>query len=191
MACFQRRIGCSANVPEQFILAICYAEEDGDGLDVLIVSQAAFQPGTFARVKVIGIMGMIDTGEQDDKLVAVAADDPMYRDIENLDQLGEQQLGEIQRFFEDYKRGEEGRYVNVTGYQGPEEAQGTVQEAVVSQFVVIALSVRVVFRACSCSRKWLHGGNMRLRCGTTVFFLCVTPCCRPYSKTCVGSKPTQ
>jgi hypothetical protein len=108
------------------------AEEDGGGLDVLVVSQASLQPGSYARVKVIGIMKMIDSGEQDDKIVAVAADDPMFRDVASLEELGEQRVGEIQRFFEDYKKGEEGKFVEVNGFEGAKEAQKAAKDALVS-----------------------------------------------------------
>ena len=54
-------------------------------------------------VKPIGVMKMIDQGEEDDKVIAVHAHDPEYNHYESIKQLPPHRLKEVRRFFEDYK----------------------------------------------------------------------------------------
>ena len=56
------------------------------------------------NAKVIGVMHMIDQGEADDKIIAVAKDDKSVSHIEHIDQMPAHVLEQIQRFFEDYKK---------------------------------------------------------------------------------------
>ena len=49
---------------------------------------------------------MVDQGEQDDKIIAVHADDPEYRGFNDISELPPHRLAEIRRFFEDYKKNE-------------------------------------------------------------------------------------
>ena len=74
--------------------------EDGDPLDVLVLMQEPVAPSCFLRVKPIGVMHMLDQGEQDDKLIAVHADDPEYKHFSDISELPEHRLKEIRRFFE-------------------------------------------------------------------------------------------
>jgi len=53
---------------------------------------------SFLRAKPIGVMQMIDQGEQDDKIIAVHADDPEFRDYDDINQLPKHRLAEIRRW---------------------------------------------------------------------------------------------
>ncbi|XP_042385619.1 soluble inorganic pyrophosphatase-like isoform X3 [Zingiber officinale] len=80
--------------------------EDSDPMDVLVLMQEPVLPGSFLRAKAIGLMPMIDQGEKDDKIIAVCADDPDFRHLNDLSELSNHRLAEIRRFFEDYKKNE-------------------------------------------------------------------------------------
>ncbi|GER43509.1 inorganic pyrophosphatase [Striga asiatica] len=80
--------------------------EDSDPMDVLVIMQEPVLPGCFLRARAIGLMPMIDQGEKDDKIIAVCADDPEYRDYADIKELPPHRLAEIRRFFEDYKKNE-------------------------------------------------------------------------------------
>ncbi|CAL5422536.1 unnamed protein product [Camellia sinensis] len=75
--------------------------EDNDPMDVLVIMQEPVLPGCFLRAKAIGLMPMIDQGEKDDKIIAVCADDPEYRQYTDINELPPHRLAEIRRFFED------------------------------------------------------------------------------------------
>ena len=77
--------------------------DDGDPLDVLVLCEEAIQPLAIMRAKVIGVMNMRDDKGQDDKIIAVHADDPSYSDYTDVSEIPSHKLRELQRFFQDYK----------------------------------------------------------------------------------------
>jgi inorganic pyrophosphatase len=77
--------------------------DDGDPLDVLVLCSEQIQPLAIMRAKIIGVMKMRDDKGEDDKIIAVHADDPNYSDYGDLWQIPPHRLRELQRFFQDYK----------------------------------------------------------------------------------------
>ena len=77
--------------------------DDDDPLDLLVVMQETVQALSIMRVRPIGMMHMVDEGQNDEKIICVHLDDPEYRDFEHYDQLPPHRILELQRFFEDYK----------------------------------------------------------------------------------------
>ena len=77
--------------------------DDGDPLDVLVLCEEAIQPLAIMRAKIIGVMKMRDDKGQDDKLIAVHADDPTYADYGDISEIPAHKLRELKRFFQDYK----------------------------------------------------------------------------------------
>ncbi len=80
-----------------------YAKDD-DPLDVLVLSQIAIQPLRIVRVKIIGVMQMIDQGKPDDKLISVACHDKSVSHIEEIKGMPPIFDSELRQFFEEYKR---------------------------------------------------------------------------------------
>ncbi len=78
--------------------------DDGDPLDILILSQIEVVPLCIVPAKVIGVMRMMDNGEADDKLIAVAAGDPAYNHINNITELPQHATQEVMSFFQDYTK---------------------------------------------------------------------------------------
>jgi inorganic pyrophosphatase len=78
--------------------------DDKDPLDILIVSQIDIVPSCIVPAKIIGVMRMLDNGEADDKLIAVAAGDPSVSHINEITELPSHFISEIRNFFEDYKK---------------------------------------------------------------------------------------
>jgi inorganic pyrophosphatase len=102
--------------------------EDGDPLDILVLMQEAVAPNCFLRARPIGVMQMLDQGERDDKIIAVAHDDPEYKEIKEIDQLPPHRLLEIRRFFTDYKKNEN-KEVQVDAFLGADAARKTIIES--------------------------------------------------------------
>ena len=78
--------------------------DDHDPLDILILSQIDVVPMCIVEAKVIGVMRMLDDGEADDKIIAVAAGDPSVSHIQDISELPSHFISEMRSFFEDYKK---------------------------------------------------------------------------------------
>lgn len=78
--------------------------DDKDPLDILILSQIDVVPMCVVPAKVIGVMRMLDNGEADDKIIAVAAGDPSVSHINDISELPAHFISEMRSFFEDYKK---------------------------------------------------------------------------------------
>lgn len=103
--------------------------EDGDPLDILVYCQEPIASLSLMRAQVIGVMKMIDDKGEDDKLIAVHADDPEYAGYTDLWQLPPHRLRELKRFFEDYKALER-KEVVVSDPMGRDEALKVLRAAI-------------------------------------------------------------
>ena len=102
--------------------------EDNDPLDILVLCTENVQSMCLLEAKVIGVMRMLDQGEADDKLIAVADGDPAVRQYNDLNELPTHLLYEMRSFFEDYKK-LENKEVKVEEFQNKEVAVQILKEA--------------------------------------------------------------
>ena len=102
--------------------------DDDDPLDVLVLMQESVQPLTLVRSRPIGMMPMVDDGENDEKIICVNLDDPEYRSYEHYSELPEHRLEELRGFFEDYKK-LENKEVDVEDFTNPDSAIEAVQHS--------------------------------------------------------------
>ncbi len=102
--------------------------DDHDPLDVLVLMQEPVPPLTLLRVRPIGLMRMLDQGEEDDKIIGIHLDDPEYRSFVAMEQLQSHRMLEVRRFFEDYKQLER-KEVLVQDFLGNVDAVDTVRRA--------------------------------------------------------------
>ncbi|MEL6613316.1 MAG: inorganic diphosphatase [Bacteroidota bacterium] len=102
---------------------------DGDPLDVLVLMSESVDPLSVLRARVIGALPMVDDAGDDEKILAVCADDPGFAHIETLDDLPQHQRNQIERFFLDYKK-LEGKTVKTRGYLNKEEATRVIEECI-------------------------------------------------------------
>lgn len=86
--------------------------EDNDPLDVLVLCQEPVQPLALIKARAIGLMTMIDSGATDDKIIAVATNDPEFSNYLEARDLPAHRLLVLKRFFQDYKQ-LEGKQVQV------------------------------------------------------------------------------
>lgn len=102
--------------------------EDGDALDVLVLSQESVYPLTLVTSRAIGLMTMIDSGKRDHKIIAVALDDPEFANCTDYHELPTHRVQMLRRFFQDYKI-LEGKSVEVDEIQGAEQACAVIEIA--------------------------------------------------------------
>lgn len=78
--------------------------EDGDPLDVVVLTTYPLAPGVLVKVRPIGIVNMIDDGDSDAKIIAVPDKDPRFDEIHDLPDVNKHTLKEIEHFFLTYKQ---------------------------------------------------------------------------------------
>lgn len=102
--------------------------EDGDHLDALVVVDHATFPGCMVVCKPIGVIYMVDSGEKDEKIVAVAVKDPRNNHIGSVEELGPHFKKEVQHYFEHYKD-LENKKVEITGWGDKTEALNVMNKS--------------------------------------------------------------
>ena len=105
--------------------------EDGDPVDVLVITPVSVISGAVVPCRVIGMLKMTDEAGLDVKLLAVPTSklSKMYDHIETYEDLPRHLLLSIAHFFEHYKDLEEGKWVKVEGWVGPEEAKREIMSS--------------------------------------------------------------
>lgn len=102
---------------------------DGDPLDGFVILDEPTFPGILIKARPIGLIEMIDNGEQDNKLLCVAVDDPFHKNVKDVKDLPEHFLKAIKHFLERYKD-LQGKKVEVKGIKGIKEAKAEFTQAV-------------------------------------------------------------
>jgi inorganic pyrophosphatase len=103
--------------------------DDKDPLDILVITSLPVQALCIMEAKVVGVMQMIDNGDGDDKIIAVAANDPGVNHYNNMEELPPHFFSELRHFFEEYKR-LENKKVIVEEFGDKSTALKVIQEAV-------------------------------------------------------------
>ncbi len=102
--------------------------EDRDPLDVLVLCQEPVVPLTVIHARAIGLMTMMDSGDADHKIIAVATADPEYSAYYEASKLPPHQMAMVRRFFQDYKQ-LEGKEVAVDEILGATNAYPIIENA--------------------------------------------------------------
>ncbi|MBT1686537.1 inorganic diphosphatase [Dawidia soli] len=103
--------------------------EDHDPLDIVVLTQVTVVPGCLIPCKIIGVMQMIDQGEADDKIIAVAEQDPSVSHIQDVKDLPQHLRAELKHFFESYKQLENKKVV-VDEFLSKEKAEAILQASI-------------------------------------------------------------
>ena len=102
--------------------------DDGDALDVVLLTTHPLVTGILAQARPIGIMHMIDGGEADEKVIAVASGDPRYAHVKDIGDVNQHVLKEIAHFFATYKQIQK-KEVAVGDFEGRAEAEAAYERA--------------------------------------------------------------
>ncbi len=96
--------------------------DDGDALDVVLLTTYPLAPGILVKARPVAIMEMIDGGERDDKVIAVPVDDPRFDDVKDIADLNKHFIKEATHFFETYKK-VQNKEVKIGEWLGAAEAK--------------------------------------------------------------------
>jgi inorganic pyrophosphatase len=102
--------------------------DDGDALDVVVLTTHPLAPGIMLEARPIGIMHMTDGGEADEKVIAVAEGDPRYAEVKDIKDANQHVLKEIAHFFATYKQIQK-KEVVVGEYEGRAAAAAAFERA--------------------------------------------------------------
>ena len=106
--------------------------EDGDPVDVLVITPNALISGSVITCRAIGVLKMTDESGADAKVIAVPKDklSTLYRETKTLDDIRPELKNQIVHFFEHYKDLEDGKWVKVDGWEGPEAAKQEITDSI-------------------------------------------------------------
>lgn len=127
-----RFVGTAMHYPVNYGYIPQTLADDGDPVDVLVLTPFPLQPGCVIRSRPIGVLKMEDESGLDGKLLAVPADKilPIYASLQKPEDLPELTLRQIQHFFEHYKDLEKGKWVKVQGWEGVESARKEITDGI-------------------------------------------------------------
>lgn len=105
--------------------------DDGDPVDVLVITPFPVAMGAVVPCRAIGVLKMEDEAGGDAKLLAVPVDKvlPIYKHWRKPEDIAPERLHQIQHFFEHYKDLEKGKWVKVQGWEGPEAAKKEITDS--------------------------------------------------------------
>lgn len=103
--------------------------EDGDPLDILVLTTFPTFPGCVIRTRVIGVLLMSDDKGKDEKLLGVPIDDPRWDNVHSLEDVPPHLLKEIIHFFEVYKD-LENKETQIEGWKSAETARQLYQASI-------------------------------------------------------------
>ena len=103
--------------------------EDGDALDVVLLTTYPLFPGILVKSRPVGIVRMIDSGENDVKILAVPVSDPRWEHVQDLADINKHTLKEIEHYFLTYKQLQK-KEVQINGFGDKQEAMEAFHKAV-------------------------------------------------------------
>lgn len=132
MVMVDRFLGTSMFYPCEYGFVPHTLSEDGDPVDVLVISPFSLLPGSVVRCRPIGMLRMTDESGKDAKILAVPVSKltPRYDAIHQPEDLGSELLNTIEHFFKHYKDLEVGKWVKIDGWEGIDSAKKEILASV-------------------------------------------------------------
>lgn len=99
--------------------------DDGDAVDVLVMTPHPLIAGSVIKVRPVGVLNMTDESGQDAKVIAVPVDklSPIYSDVKDIEDVPSLTKNQIEHFFSHYKDLEKGKWVKIEGWADKEAAK--------------------------------------------------------------------
>ena len=106
--------------------------DDGDPMDIMVVSMVPVVPGAVIRARPVGVLRMTDEAGGDEKILAVPVDKlhPSYSNVKNWSDLPETLTAQIGHFFQHYKDLEKNKRVDISGWGDVAEAEAIIMSSI-------------------------------------------------------------
>ena len=104
--------------------------DDGDPLDIMVLSTFPTFPGCLITSRPIGALRLLDSNRKDDKIIAVPRDDPRFDHVEDLEDLTPHFKKEIRNFWENYAELQPGKEIKVLGWREAKAAYQLINNAI-------------------------------------------------------------
>lgn len=101
--------------------------DDGDALDVILLTTHPLLPGILVRVRPVALMKMVDSGDADDKIIAVPVDDPRWSGVNDVGDINTHTLKEMEHFYATYKK-LQNKEVAVNGFENRASAEAAFEK---------------------------------------------------------------
>ncbi|HMN19351.1 MAG TPA: inorganic diphosphatase [Candidatus Moranbacteria bacterium] len=128
LICLDRAMKTSQDFPFDYGFVPRTLWEDGDALDVVVLTTYPLHPGIMVEARPVGVALMIDSGESDYKILAVPESDPRWNEVKDLKDINPHTLKEIKHFFETYKS-IDNKKVEIKGFKGKKEALAAISKS--------------------------------------------------------------
>lgn len=103
--------------------------DDGDPLDGMVLMDQPTFPGCVIAARPIGMLEMVDSGDRDEKILCVPAEDPRYSQVKDLNDIAPHRLDEIAEFFRTYKNLEK-KVTEILGWQNLDKVKPLVEKCI-------------------------------------------------------------
>jgi inorganic pyrophosphatase len=127
-----RFMSTSMNYPTNYGYVPKTISGDGDPVDVLVITPVPLIPGVVVTCRAIGILKMTDEAGEDGKVLAVPIDKKcsLYTQWQKPEDMNPLRLKTISHFFQHYKDLEEGKWVKIDGWEGPDAAKKEISDGI-------------------------------------------------------------
>lgn len=135
-----RFMGTAMQYPSNYGYIPHTLSEDGDPVDVMVITPAPLLSGCVVKCRPIGVLQMIDEAGADPKLLAVPVPEltPYYNHVVSYRDIQPDKLAKISHFFEHYKDLEDGKWVKLIGWAGVEDAKKEIADSISRYHELIA-----------------------------------------------------
>jgi inorganic pyrophosphatase len=127
-----RFMGTAMQYPTNYGYIPHTLSEDGDPVDVLVLTPVPLLPGVVVRCRPLGVLMMTDEAGPDAKLLAVPVEKVcgLYNHLKTYQDVSEWRLNMIAHFFEHYKDLDKGKWVKIDGWSGIDDARQEILSGV-------------------------------------------------------------
>jgi len=102
--------------------------DDGDPLDVVVLTTYPLVPGLMAHVRPVAIVNMVDGGDSDAKIIGVPIEDPRFDHVKDIGDVNKHTIKEIEHFFLTYKKLQK-KEVTIDSIEGREAAEAAFEKS--------------------------------------------------------------